>query len=77
MRMRRIFWAIGKNWYYRSLDELLIFGCLHLYDILLRHCNTLPDLYTEYTATEKYCLLKTVKVIILLWNGFAATHCER
>ena len=66
-----------NTWYYRSLDELLNFGCLYLYDILLRFCNMLPDLYTECIATEKYCLSKTVKVIILLWNGFVAARCER
>jgi len=65
-----------NNWYHRSLDELLIFGCLYLYDILLRFCNTLPDLYTECTGTEKHCLPETIRVIILLWNGFVAAHCE-
>jgi len=66
-----------NNWYNRSLDELYIFRCLYLYDILLQLCNTLPDLYTDCITTEKYCLSKTVKVIFLLWDYFVAANCER
>jgi len=63
--------VLMNNWYYRSLDELLIFGCLYLYNILPRLCNTLQVLSANCKAVEKYCLPKTVKLLycceLVLW----------